>query len=446
MTIDDPFAEPGDSERTVIRPNPGGRLVQPAPGAAAPPPRPSPAMAEPAGRLWDAITLKNLNPLVAAAAPLLGLAVRLKNRAQHNDVEALRDRVIGEINTFERTVTPLGLPVQTLRAAKYVLAALLDDLVLNTPWGSRSVWSTKSMVGTFFTETWGGDRFFDLLAQLKKDPAVNLNMLELVFFCLALGFEGKYRVAQRGASELTLVREDLFRLIRNNRGEYERELSPRWKGVPAAHRGLVALVPTWVVAAVTAALLALCYAGYSFALADRSDASFERLAALPPNGPIKLARVAAPLPPPPVQDRAAKLRKFLEPEIREGLVTVLEDAQTITVRIRNTGMFGSGSADVADSFKATLLRIGEAVNDEPGAVQVTGHSDNVPIKSLRFPSNYELSRARAQAVLKLLAQKVKDPGRLSAEGKADSQPIASNATAEGREQNRRTEVILIKPS
>jgi type VI secretion system protein ImpK len=302
------------------------------------------------------------------------------------------------------------------------------------------------MVGTFFTETWGGDRFFDLMAQLKKDPAVNLDMLELVYFCVALGFEGKYRVLPRGASELTILREDLYRVIRNNRGEFERELAPHWKGVPAAHRGLVALVPTWVIAAVTAALLALCYTGFSYALSDRSDASFEKLAALPPNGPIKLARVAAPLPPPPQTDRAAKIRKFLEPEIKQGLVTVLEDAQTITVRIRNTGMFGSGSADVADGFKPTLLRIGEALNDEPGAVQVTGHSDNVPIKSLRFPSNYELSKARAVAVLKILAQKTADPARLTAEGKADSQPIASNATPDGREQNRRTEVVLIKPS
>jgi type VI secretion system protein ImpK len=453
MTIDDPFAEPGDSERTVIRPNPGGRLFQPQSGGGAsqpspPPPQPRARAPEPAGRLWDTISLKNLNPLVAAAVPLLGLAVRLKNRAQHNDVEALRERVIGEINLFERAVTPQGLPVQTLRGAKYVLCALLDDLVLNTPWGSRSVWSTKSMVGTFFTETWGGDRFFDLLAQLKKDPAVNLDMLELVYFCITLGFEGKYRVMPRGGSELAIVREDLYRLIRNHRGEFERELAPHWKGAPAAHRGLVALVPTWVVAAVAAAVLAVCYAGFSFALNDRSDASFERFAALPPSFPIKLARAApAPaLPPQPATDHAQKIRRFLEPEIKQGLVTVLEDSQTITIRIRNRGMFASGSGDLVDSFKPTLLRVGEAINEEPGAVLITGHSDNVPIKSLRFPSNWHLSQARAQSVLKILAQKVTDPTRLTAEGKADSQPIASNATAEGREQNRRTEIVLIKAS
>jgi type VI secretion system protein ImpK len=109
-------------------------------------------------------------------------------------------------------------------------------------------------------------------------------------------------------------------------------------------------------------------------------------------------------------------------------------------------MFASGSGDLVDKFKPTLLRIGQAINEEPGAVLVTGHSDNVPIKSLRFPSNWHLSEARAQAVLKVLAQKVADPTRLTAEGKADSQPIAPNTTPEGREQNRRTEIVLIKAS
>ena len=84
--------------------------------------------------------LKGHNPLVNAALPLLDLAVQIKNRAVHNNVESLRDRVIAEINAFERRITPLGLAPQTLRAARYALCATIDDLVLNTPWGSTGVW------------------------------------------------------------------------------------------------------------------------------------------------------------------------------------------------------------------------------------------------------------------------------------------------------------------
>ncbi len=448
MTIDDPFAEPGDAERTVIRPNPGGRqpaAVTPMPAApvtpAAPIPPAGPGATPGLGRAVTLPPLKNLNPLVNAALPLLDLAVQVKNRAVHNNVESLRDRVVAEVNAFERKITPLGLSLQTVRAARYALCATIDDIVLNTPWGSRSLWTQRSMVATFHNEVVGGDRFWDLVNQLKRDAAVNLDLLELIYLCITLGFEGKYRVLPRGASELIVVREDLYRLIRNNRGEFERGLSPRWQGIDAGHKGLRQLVPNWVVALAAFGILALFYVFFTFLLNGRSDAAYEALNALPPTAPVALARAAPPLPPPP---ESQSIVKFLEPEIRQGLVSVREDAQSANVNIHGKGMFPSGSADVDPGFMPLLGRIGEALNVEAGTVQVVGHTDNQPIRSVKFPSNFHLSLARAQAVLAVIRQKVKDPSRLKAEGHADSDPIASNATPEGREQNRRIEVVLTK--
>jgi type VI secretion system protein ImpK len=453
MTIDDPFAEPADSERTVIRPNPGGRRpvdaamqppAQPAyPQAAYAAPRP-PQAAAPAA--LDLKSLPRLNPLVTAALPLLDLVVQIKNRAVHNNIEHLRDRVVAEINAFERRITPLGLSPQTIRASRYALCATIDDVVLNTPWGSRSVWTQRSMVGSFHNEVLGGDRFWELVNQLKKDAAVNLDLLELLYYCISLGFEGKYRVMQRGASELFVVREDLYRVIRNNRGEFERSLSPHWQGAAKQHKGLAMLIPNWVVAVVALGVLGLAYTIFIFLLNGRSDAVYEALNGLPPTGPIIIARAqAAPvLPPPPPAQQTLGLRKFLEPEIRQGLVTVLEDGQTITVRIRGQGVFASGSASVEPAFLPLLDRIGAGIDGEPGPVEVIGHTDNQQIRSLKFPSNYHLSLARAQGVAAILKTKLHDPGRITADGKGDSVPVASNATAEGREQNRRTEVIIQK--
>ena len=443
MTIDDPFAEPGDADRTVIRPNPGGR--QPPPGAGAPP-APPPSIAQPPAavtRLVGLPALKNLNPLVNAALPLLDLGVQVKNRAVHNNIESLRDRVVAEVNAFERKITPLGLAPRTIRAARYALCATIDDVVLNTPWGSRSLWTQRSMVATFHNEVVGGDRFWDLLNQLKRDAAVNLDLLELLYFCITLGFEGKYRVMPRGASELIIVREDLYRLIRNNRGEFERSLSPHWEGLGAKYLGLRQRVPNWLVALCGVGVLALFYVVFTFLLNGRSDAAYEAINALPPTNPVALARAAPALPPPPAQDHS--ILKFLDPEINQGLVTVNENAQTVTVNIRGVGMFPSGSAEVSASFLPLLGRIGEAVNVEAGTLQVVGHTDNQPIRSIKYPSNFHLSLARAQAVLGVMKPKVKDPTRLTAEGRADSESIASNATPEGREQNRRIEVILTRP-
>src|SRR3546814_11733447 len=81
-------------------------------------------------------------------------------------------------------------------------------------------------------------------------------------------------------------------------------------------------------------------------------------------------------------------------------------------------MFGSGEADVQSRFLPTLERVGKALRDEPGAVIVAGHSDNVPIRTVRFPSNFHLSLARAEAVRDVIATQMANPGRLTAEGRA----------------------------
>lgn len=87
-------------------------------------------------------------------------------------------------------------------------------------------------------------------------------------------------------------------------------------------------------------------------------------------------------------------------------------------------------------------RIGAVLRNVPGSVQVIAYTDNQPIRTVQFPSNFQLSAARAQAARAAIARTIGDAGRLRAEGRADADPIASNATADGREQNRRIEIVL----
>jgi type VI secretion system protein ImpK len=207
-------------------------------------------------------------------------------------------------------------------------------------------------------------------------------------------------------------------------------------------------VPLWVVGSLALALMGGLYAWFAFSLNARSDAVFAALNAVPPLAQPALARVAPPPPPPPPPppearpDQLTRIRGFLAPEIRDGLVGVFATPQSIVVRIKASGMFASGSATVSARFVPILERIGSALKDEPGAVMVLGHSDNQPIRSVRFPSNWHLSQARAEAALVPLGAGVGDPSRLKAEGRGDAEPIADNATAEGREQNRRIELVL----
>ncbi|WP_171060462.1 type VI secretion system protein TssL, long form [Poseidonocella sp. HB161398] len=406
-----------------------------APGAL---PRAAPA-------LWATPAQGRHAPLVIAAGPVLEFCAAMKSGALGQDADRLHRAAFAMIRSFETRVQPLGLAPNMLKASKYALCATLDDVAMNSAWGSRSVWPSHSLVGAHFSETWGGNRVFDLLEQLRKEPGLNIDLIELLYCCLSLGFEGRLRVSARGAGELQLLREDLYRLIRSIRGPAERDLSPRWRGtgVPSvqARQGL----PLWLLALAAAAGLVLLQALFSALLMARVQALPDRVAALPPAGQVTLLRPAPP-PPPVAVAPTERLRKFLEAEIRDGLVSVTEDDGSITVTLRGDGMFPSAEADPLPQFLPVIRRVGRALDGEEGQVLVTGHTDAQPIRTAAFPGNDALSLARARAVAALTAAEMADPGRLSIEGRGASQPVAPNDTEAGRRLNRRTEFVLLKPA
>jgi type VI secretion system protein ImpK len=472
---DNPFAEPDDGDRTVVR-GPGGapppRPVPAAPAGSRPPPPvggygalptgagAGPARAEAAPRLAgeaEALPKIGIGPLAGAAQPLLDLLGRLSTAGMTAPPqgEELRERALRAFRQFEVDARDLGISAEQVRAAHYILCASLDDVVLSYNWGQASVWSVQSLVATFHQEVKSGDRFFDVLAGMQKDPGRWKDALEVAYLCLALGFQGRYRLSPRGASELERIREGLYQLLVQVRAPWERELSPHWKGVDAPHRGPRRGIPAWVAACVAVFALGMGYAWLANAMNENSDGLYARMAALPPGAFPEIVRPAPPRPPappppppanlpPPPPDFLATLQQFLKPEIDQGLLTVFGDGRSITVRLKGTGMFASGSATLEPRFIPILQRVGQGLRTEPGRVQVIGHSDNQPIRTVRFPSNFQLSAARAEAAAAVISAATGDPSRFTTEGRADAEPIADNRTAEGREANRRIEVVLLR--
>jgi type VI secretion system protein ImpK len=449
---DNPFAEPDDGDRTVIRPAPGGRRpAAPAPVAAAPRPAAPPPPLD--GRVLDGaetITL-GVSPLAAAAAPLLQLLARLRNTVNPPEAGDLRERAVREVRAFEQRARDAGVPMDQLRPAHYALCASLDDAVLNTPWGSAGGWDARSLVSSFHQEVRSGERFFDLLGQMTQNPGTFLPVIELMYLCMSLGMQGRYRLSPRGAGELDRLREETYAVIVRQRQAAEPALAPHWEGVAAPYRPRRASLPVWVVGSAAAAVIAALFVWFSTSLGAASDDVFEAMLRAPPSAMPAISRAAPvqpppPAPPPPEPGALDRLRTFLKPEIEQGLVTVVGTDDTPIVRIRNTGLFPSGSAALQPKFLPLLARIGNALNTEPGSVQVIGYTDNQPIHTVQFPSNFQLSTARAQAAAATLARSVQAPDRLRAEGRADADPIAPNTTAEGREQNRRIEIVLHRQS
>jgi type VI secretion system protein ImpK len=389
-----------------------------------------------------------MNALNAAAATLFSLVSRVRNRAQHPDPEAMRRTVVAQVRDFENRALHAKVDAQSVKVARYAICATLDDVVLNTPWGGSSQWAQQSMVATFHRETVGGDRFYDLLARLEKDPAQNIEVLEFLYMCLSLGFEGRLRVESGGADKHMNIRMGLARIIRTQRGDLDRTLSPHWAGLDVPHRILSAWKPLWISIGAAVGVLTVGFVVLSFMLSRQAEHIMGQMSVLDAGGVATLERRAPPVvvePRPIDKDAQVKLvTGILQAEVDDQVITILQDASTITVRIAGNGMFGSASDSLKSVFKTPLSRVANALNATSGPVIIAGHSDSSPISTARFKSNQALSLARAEAVRKTIAAEMDDPTRLRAEGRSDAEPIADNGTADGRATNRRIEIVLMR--
>lgn len=462
---DDPFADPAAGERTVIAGVTPRPRAPAAPAAPMPPQQPqqaAPNLAQTMARGSGAapIDMNDLmrgmgSALAAAAVPLLGLVARLRNTAGNVNVAQVRERVYRELHTFAKAGREAGVPAEQLRAAHYGLSAAVDDVVMNTPWGAHSDWRNRTMVNEFHKDTEGGERFYAYLAKLMEAPAPNRNILLLYYECLSLGFEGRYRVRQRGHSEHATVREKVWQTLRGVLGPLDRELSPEWKGANAPARGQKRLIPVWLVASAAALVGFMVFMGLLFMVSLRAEPAEAKAAGLMPLQAINLpisARQPPPPPPPPQQKPSAvdKFRVFLEKEIAAKKVFVDEVGREIRITINFAEMFAPASATLRPELDELLRRIGVELKTEmqenPGSsVRVVGHTDSDPIFTAQFRNNLQLSKARADSAAKILVAAMGDASRLTAIGKADSEPVGSNKTAEGKARNRRVEVILVRP-
>lgn len=141
--------------------------------------------------------------------------------------------------------------------------------------------------------------------------------------------------------------------------------------------------------------------------------------------------------------RISQFRKLARKLTADGKLEVQIRNNRMLVRLPDDILFPPGKADLKPEGKIAIMRVAEALREITDRdFQVAGHTDNVPIKSGRFKSNWELSLARALVVLKILTEAGMDSRRLSAAGFADQAPVADNATEEGRRKNRRIEIVL----
>ncbi|MCS7171750.1 MAG: OmpA family protein [Aquificaceae bacterium] len=127
----------------------------------------------------------------------------------------------------------------------------------------------------------------------------------------------------------------------------------------------------------------------------------------------------------------------------EGEFKIAFEAIGVRLILQEKLLFESGSAEIKPETRPILDKLYEIIRELPNPVEVEGHTDNIPISTERFPSNWELSTARAGTIVRYFIARGINPERLKASGYADTRPLASNATPEGRSQNRRVEIVIL---
>ncbi|MFO7543172.1 MAG: flagellar motor protein MotD [Thiobacillus sp.] len=144
-----------------------------------------------------------------------------------------------------------------------------------------------------------------------------------------------------------------------------------------------------------------------------------------------------------MKEVASNLMEVMGPLVKEGKVRVTQSRRGVSIEINANVLFEPGQAELEQGSLEVLRAVASQLKNEPFNMEVTGHTDVVPVSNSSFPSNWELSAVRATSVVRLLADNGIDTGRLIAIGREASQPIASNATAEGRARNRRVELMIL---
>jgi type VI secretion system protein ImpK len=418
-----------DPERTLLIPRPGGRGGGPATKTA--------KAAGPAGT--QSATLQRLvagiNPLLVAAGPLLALSGQLRATTSHNDRPGLQRQLLGLIHEFEESARASGVSRPQVTAARYLLCTFIDEVIASTPWGAHAPAGTRGLLQEFHEDDSGADKVFELLERLSADALANGPLLELFYVCIALGLQGRYARRPNGRAELDEWSARLLDKLRPaDQARGARTLSQHWAGAPSRPPTFT-MVPLWLAVVVGAALVIGALMWMSSRLSRQAAPLLQQL------HDVHASLAAAPH----VAAAKPRVAPLLADDLNAGALEVIDEAQRSVITLAADTLFTPDTAQLLPAQRERIGRIERALSRLPGRVEVLGHTDDQAVESLRFPSNWHLSRERAQAVANALIEQGLPALRVRSEGRAETEPRVPNDSPAARARNRRVEVLLILP-
>ncbi len=234
---------------------------------------------DPAGLVHPPPAPAGSGALLRCAWPLIALLARLRPGAEARDPEALKAATAERVRGFEQAALTGGLDPRQVSAARYTLCTAIDEAVSTSAWGERSGWARASLLSMFHGETWGGEKVFTLIERALAEPRRYTELLELFYFVLAAGFQGKFRRERDGTAAVDALREQIRDALQGHFGTRAALPAPARAEIGRQAR-LIRYVPVWSVGVVCLLLSLLLLAGLVYQLDNESQGVVRQFAAV----------------------------------------------------------------------------------------------------------------------------------------------------------------------
>jgi len=380
----------------------------------------------------------DVNTIVSAATPLLTLGINVRSMSHHPDPKALYQQIADSLKTIDLQLKNQGLAKESIITARYIICAYLDEMVMSTPWGGQSLWATRNLLMTFHKNNQGGAQFFEIIKLLNQSPAMNIDLIELCYLVLELGFQGRYRISDTGGMEIASIKDNLHQIISTYRPAPLKQLSNHWQGAVNKDKKVLSGNSRLIILAGLSLLTGILLFVVLLTLINQQSDPVAVKAAMVANNLQPIVRNNRPI------KRTTHLnyiREQLKHDITQKHIAVEDIAGGVRVIISGENLFRPSTAKITRQKEIPIANIIATLKNTPGFIQITGHTDDIPIRTLQFPSNWELSSKRAASIVKIFQQHLPDR-EIVGEGIADSAPLVPNNSKKNRAINRRIEINL----
>lgn len=166
-----------------------------------------------------------INPIVDAAASLFSFLGKLKSLETVPQISVLQAELIKEINLFQNTIKQYDYPKEYIAVCQFVLCATVDETLAQTQWDHEQKWENH-LLKAFNQDTKHEDKFFTLMERIIREPSIYIDLMELMYICLSMGYKGQFKDTTHGFVQLDQIMHHLYKHIQAHRGHFNKTLSP----------------------------------------------------------------------------------------------------------------------------------------------------------------------------------------------------------------------------